>query len=707
MARFLILIFVMCAQASSALVYERFEQDGKVGIRDEQGNVVLPASFDALGWSDGSFSLLGQITGYRQAGRWGLVNLKKEYVTKAEFTSLTAGGGNYVRASREVSAITTKTGCINLEGDVVIPFSYDDIVLHDLRAIVMIKERTRYLYGLLDLSNKTILPAIYQSITPLGTLRFAVRDFSGKTALCTENGKWITGFDIDSLSAFHGDVAILYKGSYRGVIDRMGVVRAEALYREVVLDPGAIRARRPDAWKILDVHQRELHRTEADAIMPLAANRYRRNLSGKSGLVDSLFNEIIPAVYDFIGPVEEEKFIVGIGGKYGLMRTNGSLILPIAFDTLIRDGHLLRARSFEEGRPGWHLYDTVGVRKTSRRYDRINAPQEGLYPVLHQGFAGAVDRVGHERIACVYDSLLSFSGDRVVVKFKGLYGIITRDDVWQLAPQPKPIQLVGDNLYLFKTGSLSLVKDYAGNIIYFTDNPVQIKSDHFLERLPDGSEKEVNFNGQLVRYRIVEPGFSDLPTSSEEHEGLTVVRRDGKYGFVDERGRLRIANRYEEAGNFREGLAPVRILGKWGFIDKADQVVIHPAYDRPSAFQNGMAVVVRSGRWGLIDRDGHTRLDLRYDSIRQMDTHSFLIFQGGQCGLADGTGQVLLEPRFESIEPAGDHGVIVRQAGRYGLLTRDGLSVFPIKYQVLRFNLPTRTFFASEPAEWESVPMAK
>jgi hypothetical protein len=710
--RRLIFVILLCAQASSvtALVYERFEQDGKVGIRDEQGKVVVPAAFDALGWSDGSFSLLGEITGYRQAGRWGLLNLKKEFITKAEFSSLTSAGGSYIRASRAISPVTTKTGCLNLKGDIVLPFVYDDITLHDLHAIVMIKNLARYQYGLLDLSNKTILPVIYQDITPLGSLRYAVRDFQGKTALCAEDGKWITGFDIDSLSVFQGDLAILYKGSYRGVIDRTGEVLADAKYRDIEIDRSeSVKVRKPDAWMVIDNQQRELRRTEADAITAMAPNRLRRTLNGKSGLVDTLFHEIIPTSHDYIGSVEEEKFVVGARGKYGLMRTNGSLILPIEFDTLIRDGHLVRAQHRFEGKTGWDLYDTVGIRKTSRMYDRMDAAERGMYRVFHQHYAGAIDRVGYERIACVYDSLLSFSEDRVAVKFKGLYGIINREDVWQLPPQPNPLSLVGDRGYLIKTGSLSLVKDYAGNIIYFTDNSVQIESDHFLERLPDGSEKEVSFNSQLVRYRMLEPGTT-APGSSivaEEHEGLTVVRRDGKFGFVDERGRLRIANRYEDAGNFREGLAPVRILGKWGFIDKADQIVIQPAYDRPSEFQHGLAIVARSGQWGLIDREGNTRLELRYDSIRRVDSKNFLFYLGGRCGLADGNGRILLEPRFDSIELVEDDRVVVSQSGRYGLLTRDGLSLFPLKYQTLRYNATTRTFFVREPAEWQLLTIRK
>lgn len=201
MKRVLFLILLLTAAlSSSALDYERFEQGGKVGIRDTQGQVVLPAAFDALGWSDGSFSLIGQITGYRQGSRWGLINLKKEYVTKADYLTITSAGGDRVRVSRELNAVATRYGCLNLSGEVVIPFEYDDITIHDLRAVVMRKEGARYNYGLIDLNNRTVLPLQYERITPLGTLRYAVRNFEGKTALYADDGKWITGFDIDSRS---------------------------------------------------------------------------------------------------------------------------------------------------------------------------------------------------------------------------------------------------------------------------------------------------------------------------------------------------------------------------------------------------------------------------------------------------------------------------------------------------------------------------
>ena len=139
-----LIISLVLTRVAGATVYERFEEHGKVGIKDDKGHVIVPASFDALGWSDGNFSLIGQITGYRQGNKWGLLNLKKEFITKAVYLNLTYPGGGLVMVRGEVNPVLSKMGCIDLKGKLVIPLTYDEIRIDNLRAIVMQKNGSRY-----------------------------------------------------------------------------------------------------------------------------------------------------------------------------------------------------------------------------------------------------------------------------------------------------------------------------------------------------------------------------------------------------------------------------------------------------------------------------------------------------------------------------------------------------------------------------------
>jgi len=148
------LIFVIIALTWTPLVAEPylvFEENGKVGLKSEGGQIVLPASFEALGWSDGSFSLIGQVTGYKLGSKWGLLNLRKEFITKAEYESILYAGGDRIVVFRQVSATQTRAGCIDLTGKITVPFKYDGIKIQGLRAIVFVKQGAQFLHGLIDL----------------------------------------------------------------------------------------------------------------------------------------------------------------------------------------------------------------------------------------------------------------------------------------------------------------------------------------------------------------------------------------------------------------------------------------------------------------------------------------------------------------------------------------------------------------------------
>jgi len=115
MKRVMILVagWLVCTQLF-ATQYKTFEENGKVGMKDDKDQVILPPSFEALGWSDGSFSVAGQVTGYRLKGLWGIVNLKKEFVTKAEYENLVYSGGENLVARKKINSIFYKAGCVNL-----------------------------------------------------------------------------------------------------------------------------------------------------------------------------------------------------------------------------------------------------------------------------------------------------------------------------------------------------------------------------------------------------------------------------------------------------------------------------------------------------------------------------------------------------------------------------------------------------------------
>ena len=76
----------------------------------------------------------------------------------------------------------------------------------------------------------------------------------------------------------------------------------------------------------------------------------------------------------------------------------------------------------------------------------------------------------------------------------------------------------------------------------------------------------------------------------------------GKKGFIDGRGKIVIAPKYAELGQFHEGVAAVLRDGKWGYVDTAGTEVVPVVYRDAGSFSEGIALVMDgSGRTGYID----------------------------------------------------------------------------------------------------------
>lgn len=699
-----LLYLALTSFQSVADAFVRFEEQGKIGLKDESGKVLLPASFEALGWSDGSFSVIGQVTGYKLKGQWGVVDLQKKFITAADFESLTYPGGDHIIASRKLNPFTVKFGCLDLNGRVTVPFNYDGISIHGLRAIVFVKNGAKFEYGMIDLNDRGVIPLRFRHIHPVGTLRYGVENFDQKMALFSEEGVQMTDFVIDSISSFHNNRAIVYQNLSQGIIDREGTMKAAPAYREVKFTgDDKVLVRDFDEWKMLDDHNQGHEKIMADLVEKCSPGNYRVTVAGKTGVLDNQWKVSMNIAYDYVGKENNGLRVVGQNRLFGLMRRDHSWILPLSFDSLVLEGNFVRAQQWMNGRKSWTLYDTFGIRKTTSPYDLIASGNEKFFPAKKRGYWGAVNRYGEEFIKCVFDSLMEKKGDLLAVKFRGQYGIIDQQEKWLLAPQRNPVILINENCYLERVDTITFLRNFSHETIYFTTLPVYRASDHLTVIEGNGAERKIGFDGLEV-----DPAKASISAGiqivSSESEGYSTIRKDGKYGFVDSRGRLRIANRYDGAGDFHEGLAPIKLIGKWGFVDTGDQVVVNPNFESVGRFMDHVSIVRQNGKAGLIDPTGKVVLPIRYDSIRRLDDHSFLLELSREqrlFGLADQKGNVLIEPRFDHFAVLDNGYVIAGRDGKSGLLTRDGFSVIPMIYDALFFDSGRNQYLSLKKSLWK------
>lgn len=694
----LLFLFGSACLADSFLV---FEENGKMGIKDQQGKVVVPASFEALGWSDGSFSVIGDVTGYRLNNHWGILNLKKEFVTKAEYEKLVYSGGEYIVATKKINPAQTKTGCLNLRGEIKIPFQYDGISINGLRAIVFNLQNARFLYGLTDLENRLIIPVFYKRIYPLGTLRYAVENEAGKIALFGEDGRAITEFKIDSISAFNKSRAIIYQNLNQGLLDRDGHMVVEPIYQVIKTIDDKVLGLPHYEW-ILLTHRNEIQKKfQVDEILSTTNGISIYKYSQKYGLLDSSLNVLLPAQYDFLSPLGNDQFVVSNKGKQGVIGSDNSIRIPLIYDSLIVEDDIARVYAKTAG---WILTDIRQSFKTQKNYNWIGGKVNEIYPVRNHGYWGALNEAGEEIIHCVFDSLLEISANQIVVKFKNQFGIINKREDWLVPPQPFELRLINDSCYLQLQPQNKFLRKVAGEVIYFTDNPIEFKDDYWIETLPDGTIKTLDYQGRLLQ-RVDPPLLDKLEEVFPESEGMRGIKRDGKFGFVDSRGRLRIANRYDGIGEFHEGLAAVKLIGKWGYLNQQDQIVINPNFESVQRFINGISIVRKNGKAGVIDKNGKMVIEFQYDSIQVQYNNKLRLYKKGLIGLADQNGNILIEPRFDHLVELENEFVITGREGKFGLISVTGLSIIPPIYDALSYDSARNQYLALKKSDWKELPL--
>lgn len=167
---------------------------------------------------------------------------------------------------------------------------------------------------------------------------------------------------------------------------------------------------------------------------------------------------------------------------------------------------------------------------------------------------------------------------------------------------------------------------------------------------------------------------------------LFPVKMNDKWGYIDKVGHLTIQPQFDAANEFYDGLAAVcagkcreteiqfkngsvelaHSEGKWGFINQTGRMVINPRFDLVDDFFEGLAAVcigkcdympLPGGQWGYIDKSGNYVANPQF-RLASPFVQGLAIVDVGDCGeppeknckkgYIDKTGKFAINPQFDS-----------------------------------------------------------
>ena len=192
-------------------------------------------------------------------------------------------------------------------------------------------------------------------------------------------------------------------------------------------------------WKLLERHGYEVIGYWDDDLGIV-------RLNGKWGMINTEGKVVIPLKYDCVDYFSEGLAYVKLNGKYGFVDTTGKVVIPLKYDSVGKFDEGL-ASVFLNGKRGF--VDKTGKEVVPPKYDFIYDFVEGLAKVRLYDKFGFIDVTGKEVVPPKYDQVWGFYEGLAAVELNGKEGFVNKQgkEYWDIVEIMKHNEQVYEQVY--------------------------------------------------------------------------------------------------------------------------------------------------------------------------------------------------------------------------------------------------------------------
>ena len=247
---------------------------------------------------------------------------------------------------------------------------------------------------------------------------------------------------------------------------------------------------------------------------------------GACGYKNKISDEIeVPLIYETAGEFSEGLARVKQNGLYGFIDTQGNLSIPCKYKDALRFNSGMAAVMDNDT---WGFIDTKGTMIIPAEFDYIRSFSEGLAPVKKNGKWGYINTAGKLVVGFIYDIADRFCEGLARVKSGEKSG------------------------YIHSDGTTAIAFRY--------DKATDFISGYAVVEI-DEKQGLINREGKEIFPCVCE--YIALPF----RDGITIIKHNGKYGYIDEKGCITINCQYDHAHYFINGKAEVQQGDQRFYID--------------------------------------------------------------------------------------------------------------------------------------------
>ena len=317
-----------------------------------------------------------------------------------------------------------------------------------------------------------------------------------------------------------------------------------------------------------DVNIKWVRNVSFKTIRPYSEGMAAYSERGKWGFIGESGDIVLYHKYDEVRDFYNEHSVVKEGGKYGVIDKSGKYVHECVFDTLSAFSDDVAFGVIDN--KGYYVYLSGKTKELNAKYEYLSY-SGGMIKIksVKNGKVGYADKKGVLRIDTRYDAGTDFKNGKAAVLRKGKwYSINEKGDKSRVKTNfSQPHEMfdggagyikVGDKYKVFNQ-SLKLCAEEYSEVSPISEGLIRVKD-------LSGNYKYLNGNGKVV---LSLNGYEDCGSF---REGKAWVKKGGKYGYIDDKGKLIIDASFSYAGDFGNGVAHViKMDDKGGFIKIADK----------------------------------------------------------------------------------------------------------------------------------------
>lgn len=403
------------------------------------------------------------------------------------------------------------------------------------------------------------------------------------------------------------------------------------------------------------------------------------------GLIDSLGNVVIPAIYDEILPAGEN-FVVCKDSLWGILDRKGQTVLNMKFTSIKHETNNIITFSLnnkigaildyqqnkiiiiswfdriffghnrfgaiipysKEGKTGFLSNDFEVL--TEPRYDFTDYflyNGQTLARVCKNKKWGFIDTTGAEVIPCIYDDSEPFNENQytTVQQGKNIFCIDKNGCKAEGIEAKMKLQSFNSAEIVSRNSRYGL-RDQAGEIVLpvIFDNIALYHDTVYRVKKNEKSGLYTKNGKELLPciYEEISP-YSDKP--------LTIVRKDAKYGVVNRRMAEISPCMYESARTESQGIYLFMLNGKWGMADTSGKTIAEAVYDNINVFRNSaIAQVQKDSLFGFINIRGEIIIPVIYKQLGYTVMNNRVWFlEDGKYGFLDSLGKKVIPAKFDKV----------------------------------------------------------